>query len=344
MSHEIGEHDKVVLHKEQAWHGLGTVVEDAPTPAEAIELAGLGWHVDQWPLVAVQEGGERLAIESHLANVRRDTQTQLGIVGNGYKPVQNVELAEFAAGLAKDGDVVRCESAGSIRDGRKVWFLLKGQSFSVRGDSDEVVPYILVSNGHDGGTAVRCTPTSIRVVCSNTLHLVIPKYESKSNSFRWGKGGKGLSILHLGDVKAKIEDARRAVKLYEHALDDSRERLVTLASKDVTRDQLQTFWLDVYQRHFQEVPVTPTNDAERGPSVASVRSPTVSIRNGTSLARRRGTPPTPTPAGYSASASYPAAMMAGSTSTCSVRTRTGRPRRSRWPRRSANSTASLRCE
>lgn len=263
MAHEIGKNDKVVLHREQAWHGLGIVVKDAPTPKEAVELAGLDWHVDQWPLAAVQDGGERLAVESHVANVRSDTTTQLGIVGNGYKPVQNIELAEFAAGLAKDGDVVRCESAGSIRDGKKVWFLLKGQSFSVRGDSDEVVPYILVSNGHDGGTAVRCIPTSIRVVCSNTLHMVIPQYESKSDSFRWGKGGKGLSILHLGDVKAKIEDARQAVKLYEHALEDSRKRMTTLASKDVTREQLQEFWLNAYQRHFQAVPVNPITDIQR---------------------------------------------------------------------------------
>lgn len=29
------------------WHGLGTVVEDAPDSGEAIRLAGLDWKVEQ---------------------------------------------------------------------------------------------------------------------------------------------------------------------------------------------------------------------------------------------------------------------------------------------------------
>lgn len=41
MSHEITSTDNVVLHRTSAWHGLGTVVADAPTPREALTLAGL---------------------------------------------------------------------------------------------------------------------------------------------------------------------------------------------------------------------------------------------------------------------------------------------------------------
>jgi hypothetical protein len=45
MSHEITNTDDMVLHKEAAWHGLGNVVETAPSPGQALTLANLDWTV-----------------------------------------------------------------------------------------------------------------------------------------------------------------------------------------------------------------------------------------------------------------------------------------------------------
>ena len=36
--------------REKPWHGLGTVVMEAPTSAEALRLAGLDWKVVQEPV------------------------------------------------------------------------------------------------------------------------------------------------------------------------------------------------------------------------------------------------------------------------------------------------------
>ena len=36
--------------REKPWHGLGTKVDEAPTSAEALELAGLNWNVEQTPV------------------------------------------------------------------------------------------------------------------------------------------------------------------------------------------------------------------------------------------------------------------------------------------------------
>lgn len=258
MGHEITRTDRLLLHRQRAWHGLGTIVEQAPTPTEALTLAGLDWHVDQWPLVAVNEGGARMGVETHVANVRRDTGEQLGIVGQGYRPIQNAEMADFAESLAKEGDVVRLETAGSIRGGKKVWLLLKGESFSVRSD-DEVRPYILISNGHDGTAALRCTPTTVRVVCSNTLHMVIPERERKSLA----RGGNAYVVQHSGDIRKKVDEARAALRLYEHALTETHGLANTLAAKDVSRQQIQDFWLDVYQRDWGAVPTNPTDASEQ---------------------------------------------------------------------------------
>lgn len=257
MAHEIETHDGVVLHREKAWHGLGTVVANAPTPKEALQIAGLDWSVEQWPLSATNGEGVKLSIPNQVMNVRTDKLIPLGVVTTGYSPIQNSELADFCELLAEQGDTVKVESAGSIRNGGKVWFLLKGESFSVR-KSDEVSPYILVSNGHDGGTALRCTPTSVRVVCSNTLHLVIPQKD--------GRGAKARPASyvanHLGKIQDKIEDAKQALGLYNRAIKSTREIIDALAAKHVTSESVKQFFLECYVRDFGPIAVNPKTKAE----------------------------------------------------------------------------------
>jgi phage/plasmid-like protein (TIGR03299 family) len=262
MAHEIEEHDGLVLHREAAWHGLGTIVEDAPTPREALVQAGLDWDVVQYPLLA-DAGEEKINVATHVGNYRRTkdgTPILLGVVGEGYRPIQNAAMADFCTALAEQGDVVRCETAGSIRNGRKVWFLLKGESFSVRKE-DEVAPYILVSNGHDGATSFRATPTTVRVVCSNTLHMVIPQKE--------GKGGvqkvKQCAFVchHTENIEKRIEEAKAVLGLYGHALDTTREVIDGLAAADVNNEKVKAFFLSCYVKDFEPIPANPKTHTEK---------------------------------------------------------------------------------
>ncbi len=258
MAHEIETSDGLVLTGSRAWHGLGQVVETAPTPAEALKIAGLGWEVEQWPLSATN-GQVRQVVDSHVANVRSDTQTQLAVVTSGYTPVQNSKLAELAAALAEGGDVVKVESAGSIRGGRKVWFLLRGESFNVRSDADRMVPYILLANGHDGTQSLRCIPTTVRVVCSNTLHLSL------------GRGSKvGYTFRHTSGIELKAEEIKRALGLYQKSLESTRERIETLSGKDVGREDVQRFFIDAYTRDFGAIPSNPKTDAEKSARERSI--------------------------------------------------------------------------
>lgn len=272
MSHEIESTDGLVLNSVRAWHGLGTVVEDAPTPAEALKIARLDWSVEQWPLYATNGGTglglatERVVILNIVANVRSDTKAVLGLVGTGYTPIQNAELAEFCGLLAEQGDEVRVETAGSIRGGAKVWFLLRGESFSVRGrrsTEDIVSPYILASNGHDGGTALRLTPTSVRVVCSNTLHMVIPGFEAEAGaSFGRRNIGAGFVANHAGDVRGKVEEAKAALALYGRTVERNREFINALAARDWNSETVGRFLVQCYATTVEPIPVNPKTEAE----------------------------------------------------------------------------------
>ena len=253
MAHGMLKNDGAVFAQKQAWHGLGVVVDEAPTTIEALELAGLNWQVQQAPLVGIfGEGQEqsRQAVESHVCNYRDDDNTQLGVVSSNFSIIQNNEVADFADALAQEGDRVRVESCGSIKGGRKIYMLLRGQSFSVRND-DEVVPYYLLANAHDGTMSFRALPTSIRVVCQNTLHAALGR-----------KSQVGYTIRHTSKAMDRVSEARRALGLYQKEQDAHRENIQTLADRDVSREQIQAFWLESYQRDFGAVPVNPSDSTE----------------------------------------------------------------------------------
>lgn len=237
MSHEITNIDKVGLRGSQAWHNLGVVIQDDLTALQAADRFGLLWPVDNRPVFYLSENGEYRLVDSHVANIRtKDADNNpiehlLGIVGSNYQICQNRELAEFTDALSQSGNVV-IESCGSIRGGERVWFLARGQSFKV-GGVDEVFPYILVSNSHDGAQAIRVTPTTVRVVCSNTLHMVIPNAEHFSNR----PESAAITIRHSGKIHDKLEQAKRALAYYGETLKRNVELFEALQAKKLDQEQ-----------------------------------------------------------------------------------------------------------
>lgn len=63
--------------REKPWHGLGVIVEDAPTSADALRLAGLDWKVERQQLM-LPDGR---VIPDQYANVRTSDGSVLGLRG-----------------------------------------------------------------------------------------------------------------------------------------------------------------------------------------------------------------------------------------------------------------------
>ncbi|MEZ6097253.1 MAG: DUF932 domain-containing protein [Pirellulaceae bacterium] len=183
----------------------------------------------------------------------------LGIVGKDYKPFHNDELADFCEALSESGQV-QIESAGSIRGGSKIWFLLKGESFDIR-NGDEISPYICVSNGHDGGTALRITPTTVRVVCSNTLHMVVPRREREAGRAKFGQAA--YVSFHIGDLKKKVEEAKHALAVYGKSLETTQGLITQMSAKQIKSEQFKAFFLEAYARDFGGIPTEPKTDSEQ---------------------------------------------------------------------------------
>jgi phage/plasmid-like protein (TIGR03299 family) len=261
MSHEITSEDELVLTREPAWHGLGTVVQSAPTPREALKLADLEWTVDRRPVYAdagrVQEGDEVHGL-SHPENLKRvpdrfalqrsDTGRILEVVSGDYRVFQNTELADLIDALAVDGAMARAESAGSFRQGRRVFFLIQRGAFKLAA-RDEVRQYVLLSNAHDGTASVRMIPTDVRVVCANTLALA--------------ERSAGFAIRHSASMADRVAAAKRALSLSDVGSGQLRKAAERMAALKLDADDVRRFFLAVYSEAVGIIPARADSDAER---------------------------------------------------------------------------------
>jgi len=183
------------------WHGLGTCVEEALSSDEALKKSGLDWTVTQRPIMTSLYD----PIPGYKANIRETDNHVLGVVSDRYKIIQNHEAFSFVDALLGEG--VRFETAGSLNGGRKVWMLAKlPEPYTML--EDQVEPYLVFSNSHDGNSSIRVACTPIRIVCQNTLNLAL------NNSRRmW-------STMHVGNLSQKMEEAQQTLMLARGYMDN----------------------------------------------------------------------------------------------------------------------------
>jgi phage/plasmid-like protein (TIGR03299 family) len=246
MSHEMTEHDSAVYFSNPAWHGLGTVCEDEMDTTSALIKSELAWAV--YKTSAIFAGG--VTSDAYNAVIRSDTEEILGVVTPNYKCVQNREVFQLADAFGND---VTVESAGSIQGGRKVYLLLHGDSFDA-GREDEVHRYMALFWGHDGKVSLTCLPTSVRVVCKNTLDMVIGQAEGTRNK---------ISIKHAGDIDEKMESAREAIARFKEVGTFYEETVKGLARTNPDTSDINKFFWNVYELlHNERIPVNPSTDVE----------------------------------------------------------------------------------
>ena len=188
---------------------LGTSIIGARDSATAMAMAGLGYNVVKKEITTV----DGLYIPDKFATLRDDTNDVLGIVGKQYTIVQNAEAFAFTDELVGMGMLY--ETAGYFGKGEKLWLegILPGE-YKILGD--DIAPYVVFMNTHDGSGSVKVALTFTRVICSNTLNLAI---KSAKRCF---------SFVHKGSVSARIEEARQVLGLadtYMKALNTEMEKL-----------------------------------------------------------------------------------------------------------------------
>lgn len=231
--HEV---ENMMFVGETPWHTLGKRLIKAPTAEEAIVAAGLDWTVGLKPLFTA----DNEAVPAK-ATFRESDGRILGVVGPTYKPLQNKHAFDFFNPFLAAGEA-SLETAGSLRNGQRVWVLAKiNRDPSIIVPGDEVEKYVLLSNSHDGTLAIRVGFTPIRVVCNNTLSMAID-----------GGSSQLIRIRHTEGAMATLEKVREIMDTANSRFEATAEQYRALARMSLSEEDLKKYVKMVFMTKAQE--------------------------------------------------------------------------------------------
>jgi len=208
------------------WHGLGSQL----SPKQPLEVwqqeAGMSWQIQESPVHFMADAAGHLGsihtFPEQKVLYRSDTKAALSVVSQRYQVVQPRDVLEFYRDLTERSGY-ELETAGVLKGGRKLWALARtGQSAAIKGN-DVVNGYLLLATSCDGTLATTATPTTIRVVCNNTLTIAvngasqaIKVPHSKRFNPRAVKQQLGITVSQWDDFMYRMKTlAERKVKDHE---------------------------------------------------------------------------------------------------------------------------------
>ena len=212
-----------VTKNKSAWVRGGTAVE-ATSARDAATQAGLNWTVRTGELQAV---ATPLSIDEHgvtpatyidvykkQAIIREDNNTVIGIVGNKYKMVQNMEVFNALDTLVDSGDA-RYTAAGEFNGGANIWMLLElPQGIEVANDPHTA--FLLVKTSHDGSSSVIIKPVIERLFCANQINgLISNNQKHKYNEYTYRMTHTTNQELSVADIRNITNLTYTAIRDYE---------------------------------------------------------------------------------------------------------------------------------
>ena len=230
MSAEIHENDVVQLGSNKpAWWGFqqGHLWQGRLSNSRVF-VEGTGAR-EMWetPVITPDEG---LNVEGYKAIVGRYSNgnvTPLSVVGEDYGLLRDEEFFSILDGVYGGRAVV--ETAGTLRNGRRVWSLVARENHSVNGD--DVSTYDLWVNRHDGSGCFELHRTNVRVVCQNTWNTAI------------GNGrNRVFGVRHTRNIKSYIGDALRLLSAVDTAEKVEMDKLRRMASTPMLLSDAEAFF------------------------------------------------------------------------------------------------------
>lgn len=243
--------DNVAVHVPQTTTAYGHILPSARRNGQDRDVDRadveryLNWAVDRVPLTL--STGE--PVTTHVANVRSDSRQVVGVVTTGFQTIQNQELIDLADAVRNDQQLRFC-NAGVVNGGARVFFQCRGDSFHI-GDGDEVVPFMLFCNGHDGSLSCRMTPMSKRMWCQNQLGNIVRTHAAFA------------TIRHTGDTRQKIAEARRLGRQYLVTMQANRNAMLAMRDTAVKSEDLQRFFHECYAKQFGPVVINAQTESEQ---------------------------------------------------------------------------------
>ena len=216
-----------------AWTRGGTAVE-AGSASEAARQAGLDWTVQLTDMQATHR--QPIGVNdmyTHRIEVPRKQavlkflpgnsvpESVIGVVGDKYKIVQNMEVFNALDSLVDSGDA-RYAAAGEYNGGANVWMIMELPN-GVQVANDPHAAFLLVQSSHDGSGAVRIRPIIERIFCANQINKLITR--NKTNDYTY-------TMKHTTNAKLSVEDIRNITQLTYQSIEEYEQVASLLLARD----------------------------------------------------------------------------------------------------------------
>lgn len=249
MAHQINYNEQkgthsFASHSQKAWHGLGQIVNEAMTAAQAIELANLDYEVYKTsihPMILDADGNEiySSAIPERFATLRNDNNAYLGQVSSRYEIVQNKDAFGFFDSIIDSGEAI-FETAGALGNGERIFVTAKlPNDFLVKGEPCN--KYLILTNSHDGSSSIICGFTTVRIVCANTLQAALQGLSNK------------VSIQHKLGAKERIAEAYKVMGIASQYMTEVESIFNAMANTPIKDAQLKSYITDVMKPEYKGV-------------------------------------------------------------------------------------------
>ncbi|MNF70283.1 DUF932 domain-containing protein [Pseudomonas sp. MM213] len=258
------------------WHGLGNQL----TQKQPIEVwqreAGMDWQIQEslvhFKSDAVGHLGAIHSFPEQKVLFRSDTKAPLSVVSQRYHTVQPREVLEFYRDLTEVSGY-ELETAGVLKGGRKFWALARtGQGAALKGN-DQVNGYLLLATSCDGTLATTATPTTVRVVCNNTLSISL--------------NGATHAIKVAHRTRFDPQTVKKQLGIAVSQWDEFMYRMRTLAERKVQSKEALGFFMNVLCDTNAHAPIPEVVPNKR--AMEKVQSLYEGKGRGADLASARGT-------------------------------------------------------
>jgi phage/plasmid-like protein (TIGR03299 family) len=194
--------------RQMPWHREGTILADYPGDWDAArKLAGLDWDPvtsEVYAVTGINADGTTHyePVTGWKSVIRSDTGAVLSLNRDTYTVIDHGEMGEIVEAVLAQPNV-KWETAGVLDEGRSVWCLaLLDEPITLPGDASATLPYLAITNRHDGTGACALRATAVRIVCANTFRAAELEGE---------RTGATFSFIHKSSWRTRIEEARVAV-------------------------------------------------------------------------------------------------------------------------------------
>jgi len=241
---EAYNNEKIKELNKQAWVKAGTAV-NAKSASEAARQAGLDWtvelsdmFVERKTIVSPYETlTDKLNVPKRQAVIKRteEGESVIGVVGDKYKIVQNMEVFSALDTLVDSGDA-RYTAAGEYNNGANIWMVME-LPVGVQVANDPHAAFLLVQSSHDGSCAVRIRPIIERLFCMNQINRIIKGKHKNDYTY---------VMKHTTNSELSVNDIRNITQLTYDSIQQYETIAGTLLQRKVDERQVRNIFKSVW--------------------------------------------------------------------------------------------------